>query len=344
MSGERPRLEGGPAVVLGSNAFSGAAMVAELLGSGCPRVVGLSRSEEKPDLFLPYRGREDGRFEFHQADLAGDPARVLEILDEVRPEVVYNFAALVEVAPSNEHPGDYFTTNCVALADLVDGLRRRDYLRLFVQVSTPEVYGTCPEPLAEDAPFRPSTPYAASKAGADLLLGALHHTFGFPVMYVRATNYYGRHQPLFKIIPRTAIRIRQGQTLELHGGGRAEKTWIHVRDVTRALLALGRRGRLGEVYHLADTRNLLPVHEVVRRICRELGVAFEDVVRVVDERPGQDARYLLDDRKARHELDWKPEIDFGEGVRDVIRWIDESWDAIQDRPELQVYEHRSPRA
>jgi dTDP-glucose 4,6-dehydratase len=327
------------ALVLGSNSFSGSHAVEALLGV-YERVVGVSRSPEKSPLFLPYKGREGGRFEFHQVDMVSQPQRLVELCDRLRPEVVLNFASLVEVAPSNDHPGDYFLTNCVALADLVDSLRRRDYLRLFVQISTPEVYGSCPQPLREDAPYNPSTPYAASKAGADLLLHALHKTFGFPVIYVRATNYYGRHQQLFKLMPRAVIRMRRGIPLELHGGGRAVKTWIHVRDVARALLAVLERGKVGSVYHLTDA-NVYSVAEVVRFLCRFTGVAFEEAVRVVEERPGQDARYLLDDSRARSELGWQPREDFEQGVAEVVEWIDANWEEVLRHP--QAYAHQSPR-
>lgn len=333
----------GPVLVLGSNSFAGGALIDALLRrEGGGAVVGVSRSPEKSPLFLPYRKLDSPRFRFHQLDMVRDSRRLLELFDEVRPAAVVNFAALNEVAPSNEHPGDYFLTNCVALADLVDSLRRRDYLQRWIQISSPEVYGSCPHALTEEeAQMHPSTPYAASKGGADLLLQSLGKTFGFPALFVRATNYYGRHQQLHKLIPRTVIRIRSGEVLELHGGGHAVKSWIHIRDVADALIALIERGRPGEVYHLTDS-NAVSVRDVVRQLCELTQRPMEEVVRIVEERPGQDARYELDDAKARRELGWAPRVPFRDGLAEVVEWIDANWDEVQ--ASSQQYRHASPRA
>lgn len=327
-------------LVLGSNSFAGSHLVRSLLDDGTSRrVVGISRSPEKHAMFLPYRGHEQGRFTFHQVDMVAEGARLVQILDEVRPGCIVNFAALNEVAPSNDHPHDYFLTNCVALARMCDALRRRDYLKAYVHISSPEVYGSCPHALEESAPMDPSTPYAASKGGADLLLRALWKTFGFPAMFIRSTNYYGRGQQLHKLIPRTVIRIKQGSRLDLHGGGRAVKTWIHVRDVARGIMACMGRGVPGHVYHLADEHSI-EVAGVVRRICGLMGRSFEDCTRVVDERPGQDARYVLDYSRAERDLGWTPREPFDEGLREVVDWIEENWEAVGRQS--HEYRHVAP--
>ena len=147
--------------------------------------------------------------------------------------------------------------------------------------------------MLETAPLNPSTPYAASKAAADMLLGVYRRQFDFPLLTVRATNVYGPRQQLFKIIPRSVIYIKSGKTIELHGGGQAVKSFIHVRDVSHGELAILERGRLGELYHLSPDQGIA-VRQVVRTIAERLGKRLEDVSKVVAERPGQDAAYVID--------------------------------------------------
>src|SRR5690348_16027749 len=237
--------------VLGSNSFSGADFIDLLLEDPRNSVVGVSRSPEKSCLYAPYRRRPGRRFEFHRMDLNRDCARLMRLLDGVAPGYVVNFAAQSEVAPSWEHPEHWFQTNTVALASFINELSRREYLARYVHISSPEVYGTCSGAVREDARLSPSTPYAASKAGADLLLAAFARTLGLPLITIRATNIYGPHQQLWKIIPRTAIYLKLGKRIKLHGGGSAIKSFIHIRDVSRGELAAMRQGIVGETYHLS---------------------------------------------------------------------------------------------
>jgi dTDP-glucose 4,6-dehydratase len=324
--------------VLGANSFSGQDFVDLLLDDPGHEVLGISRSPERSRLFLKYRTRADlSRYRYFQLDLNRDLPRLLQLLDAERPAAIVNFAAQSEVAPSWLHPEHWFQTNTVALAGLVNHLRQQDYLQRYLHVSSPEVYGTCVGQVTETAPLNPSTPYAASKAAADLLLAAYQRQFGFPLVTVRATNVYGARQQLFKIIPRSVIYLRLGRRVSLHGGGVAVKSYIHVRDVSRGELAILERGQLGAVYHLAP-RAGIAVREVVRRIAARLGRAFDESVTIVDERPGQDAAYVIDATRAREQLGWRPQIDFDTGIDEVVRWVGEYWETIQT--ESLEYQHK----
>jgi dTDP-glucose 4,6-dehydratase len=325
-------------VVLGANSFSGQDFVDLLLDDPAHRVIGVSRSPERSPAFLRYRSRADlSRYRYVKCDLNADMDVLLALLDKERPEAVVNFAAQSEVAPSWDHPEHWFETNTVALARLVNHLRRREYLKRYLHVSSPEAYGTCEGKVVESAPFNPSTPYAASKAAADLLLSTFRKQFGFPLLTVRATNVYGARQQLFKIIPRTAIFLKLDRTIELHGGGQAVKSYIHVRDVSRGELAILEKGRLGEVYHLSPDSGVA-VKDVVRRLCEKLGKDFAASTRAVAERPGQDKAYVLDSTKARGELGWKPEVDLDAGLAEVVEWVQRNWDEISRQP--LDYQHK----
>jgi dTDP-glucose 4,6-dehydratase len=301
-------------------------------------VHGVSRSPERSATFLRYRRRPGLlAFRYHQLDLNRDMPALLQILDALRPEAIVNFAAQSEVAPSWEHPEHWFETNVVALARIVNHLRGRDYLQRYVHISSPEVYGTCRGRVTEEAPLAPSTPYAASKAAADLLLSTYQRQFGFPLLTVRATNVYGAGQQLFKIIPRTVIYLRLGRMVELHGGGRAVKSYIHIRDVSRGELAVLERGRQGEIYHLSPDAGVA-VRDIVAQLCARLGKDFAASIRDVDERPGQDAAYVIASEKARAELGWRPRVGLDEGLDEVVGWVERFWDEIRALP--LAYEHR----
>lgn len=326
-------------VVLGGNSFSGQDFVDLLLDDPALRVLSVSRSPERADLFLRYKRRRDlSRFRYHQLDLNRDGQELARLLDAERPEFIANFAAQSEVAPSWDYPEHWFETNCVALARLVNHLRRRDYLKRYLHVSSPEAYGTCSGTVREDAPDNPSTPYAASKSAADMLLATYRKQFGFPLVTVRATNVYGARQQLFKIIPRSVICLKLGRPIELHGGGVAVKSYIHIRDVSRGERAILERGRLGHRYHLSPERGIA-VRDVVRLICERMGKRFEEAARSVGERPGQDAAYVIDSTKARSELGWSPQIRIEDGLAEVIEWVEQDWDEIRQLP--LEYQHRA---
>jgi dTDP-glucose 4,6-dehydratase len=278
---------------------------------------------------LRYKSRKDlSRFRFHQFDMNRDMDALLAFLDREQPSHIVNFAAQSEVAPSWEYPDHWFETNTVALARFVNHLRRRDYVARYLHISSPEVYGNCVGVIREDAGVNPSTPYAASKAAADMLLDVYRKQFGFPLLSVRATNVYGARQQLFKIAMRTIIYIRTGRSIPLHGGGIAVKSYINVRDVSRGELAVLEHGNVGELYHLSPDGGVT-VYDFVAMISKRMGKAVEDVTEVVGERPGQDAAYVIDSSKARDTLGWRPTIDLAAGVDECVSWIEENWPAIE---------------
>ena len=324
-------------LVIGSNSFSGQDFIDLLLDDPSREIVGISRSPEKPDFMLRYRSRlELSRFRFVQINLNQGVEELLALLDRERPEFIVNFAAQSEVGPSWDHPEHWFQTNTVSLAHLVNYLRQASYLRNYLHISSPEVYGNCVGTVYETAPLSPSTPYAASKAAADMLLDVYRRQFNLPISTVRATNVYGARQQLFKIIMRTTIYVKSGRRIPLHGGGAAIKSYIHIRDISRGELAILEKGKAGELYHLSPTAGVA-VRDVVKLICEELGMSFEQGTEVVAERPGQDAAYVIDSSKARAAFGWKPEIDLNSGIAECIDWIEQNWDAIQNMPHDYIH-------
>lgn len=322
-------------LVIGSNCFTGSHIVDALLERGAGQVVGVSRSPQYKPLFLPYALRDLSRFRFHQLDLRNFNA-LRALLEAVRPGLLINVAALSEVALSNHEPVEYFQTNTLGVVMLCDYLRRQDWLRRYVHISSAEMLGSCPRKMDESALFNPSTPYAVSKAAADMFINTLIANFGFPATLIRSTNVYGRHQQLFKIIPRTAIYLKLGRTIELHGGGRSRKNFIHIRDVVDGLIRAVERDAGGTFHLSVDSDDT--VADVVRCVCEQMGRRFEDATRVVGERLGQDARYWLDCTRAHRELDWQPRVPFAQGVAETIDWVEANWEQVRQEP--LEYVHR----
>ena len=323
-------------VVIGSNSFSGSDFIDLLLDDERNEVIGISRSPEKSALFLPYKRRQKANFRFYQMDLNKHMPQIIELLDSFEPEYVVNFAAQSEVAPSWEHPEQWFQTNVVALSKLTNALKDRESLKCYVHISSPEVYGTCEGRVTESAPMNPSTPYAASKAAADLFLSTLVKNFQFPLITIRSTNVYGAHQQLFKIIPRSVIYLKMGKKIQLHGGGVAVKSYIHIRDISRGELAAMEKGRPGTIYHLSPDRGYA-VRDIVRTICDLMSHDFEASTVAMGERLGQDAAYVIDSTRAREKFGWAPKISLEEGLAEVIAWVKDNWEQIQKEPLEYVY-------
>lgn len=315
-------------VVIGSNSFSGSDFIDYILEKPDVDVIGISRSPEKNKIFLPYKMKQSSRFRFYQMDLNHDTDKILALMDTFQPEYIINFAAQSEVGPSWVHPEHWFETNVVSLAKFINAIKDRKYLKKYIHISSPEVYGSCVGTVTESAPVNPSTPYAVSKAAADLFLFTMYKNYNFPLVMIRSTNVYGAHQQLFKIIPKSVILIKLGKKIPLHGGGQAVKSYIHIRDISKGEFSALEKGKIGNIYHLSPDQGY-SVKEVVSKICTLMGKDFSECTEIVDERPGQDAAYVIDSTKARKEFGWIPGVKLDEGLSEVFQRITLYWSEIQ---------------
>lgn len=285
--------------------------------------------------------REQGHevLELHRplADLNSGTATIAQFVKDFRAQYFVNFAALNMVAESWPHFADYYRTNVIGVARLAEALRNLDCIEKFVQVSTPEVYGTTEAAIAEGQPFNPSTPYAVSRAAADMHLLALHHTFGLPVCFTRTVNVYGPRQQLYRIIPRTVLSIYRGQRIKLHGGGVSSRSFLHVRDMASAIAAVAQRGTPGQAYH-ASNPDVVRIRDLVDTVAAILGRRLDEVAEDDHERPGKDMAYLLDDSRIRRELGWSHSVELAGGLRETVKWFNTH--AADFAGESLNYEHR----
>jgi len=321
--------------VLGSNSFSGSHFVARVQSEG-HQVLGISRSEEIAEVFRPYAWQAFPRpMDFAQIDM-NDERILAEALHDFRPDVVVNFAAQSMVAQSWEHPEQWYQTNVLGLVGLAKTLKQLKGLHKYVHVTTPEVYGSTGGWVKESRNFRPSTPYAISRAAGDMHLFAMHETYGLPVCFTRAANVFGPGQQLYRIVPRSILFARLGRRLRLDGGGRSTRSFIHIRDVADATYRVAGAGVAGETYHIA-TDEIVSVRQLVERVCALTEVSFNDLVVEGPERPGKDDTYMLDSGHIREQLGWNPLISLDEGLRDTMSWIDSNLGDLADTPDSYVH-------
>lgn len=319
--------------ILGSNSFSGSHLVNYFLENTDSEVIGISRSSEYPPLFLPYlyMKNRSSRFKFFQLNINTQLPEIIRLFDSERPETIVNFAAQGNVQYSWSNPVHWLNTNTIGVANLAFSLKNREYLEKFVQISTPEIYGLCNN-LKEDLNcYNPSTPYAVSKVAGDLFLSALYKKFNFPVCFVRSSNFYGIHQQLYRIIPKTVICLKNGVKIPLHGGGVAQRDFIHIKDVLDGMHMVISRGANGSVYHFSSGK-ILTIRNLVKFICRSAGYNFEDSVAISDDRADQDAIFGLSSSKAKEEFGWQPRVKLGDGINEVVKWIENNWEEILKYP------------
>jgi len=319
-------------LILGSNSFSGSHCVNFFLENTSCKVIGISRSQEYSATFLPYlykKKKRPNRFIFHQLDINKDLRQIINLIDSEKPEVIINFAAQGNVQYSWTNPEHWFKTNCLGIANLSDNLKNKDYLKKYIQVSTPEVYGPC-ENFKENLSFyNPTTPYAASKAAGDLFLSALFKKYNFPVSFIRSTNVYGIHQQLYRIMPRSVIYVKKGWKIPLHNGGEIMRSFLHISDVIEGIYKVIMKGKNGEAYHFSSEP--ISIKNLVQTVCTKIKADPEGSVEFSAAR-NPDHVYDLNCDKAKKELGWKPKISLDNGIKEVVGWINNNWVEIVESP------------
>ena len=277
----------------------------------------------------------DEQHVFVEGDM-GDAVLVARLLVEHMPAAIINFAAESHVDRSILGPQAFIQTNIVAthtlLAAALDYWKRLDENAQagfrFLHVSTDEVYGSLEAEapaFAETHPYQPNSPYAASKAAADHLVRAYHHTYGLPTLTTNCSNNYGPYQHPEKLIPLVILNARAGKPLPIYGDGKQVRDWLYVEDHCAAIRAVLAKGRPGETYNVggdSERTNL----EIVHTICRFLDLLHPEtgphgcMITHVADRPGHDRRYAIDSQKLKRELGWRPETSFDQGLAETVRW------------------------
>ena len=260
-------------------------------------------------------------FRFVKADIC-DRKAIYLLFEEERPDMVVNFAAESHVDRSIENPEVFLQTNVLGTQVMLDACRKYG-IRRYHQVSTDEVYGDLPldRPdlfFTEETPIHTSSPYSASKAGADLLVLAYHRTYGLPVTVSRCSNNYGPYHFPEKLIPLMIANALNDKPLPVYGEGLNVRDWLYVEDHCKAIDLIIRNGWVGEVYNIGGHNEMRNI-DIVKLICQKLGKP-ESLITYVTDRKGHDMRYAIDPTKIHNELGWLPETKFADGIDKTIDW------------------------
>src|SRR5580704_16163931 len=306
-------------LVTGGAGFIGSAFIRLTLSADpSVRVVNLDKLTYAGNLENLEAVADDPRYRFVHSDVC-DQAQVDAILTEERPDAIVHFAAESHVDRSIFSPSPVFETNLRGTFTLLEAARRHRIAR-YLQVSTDEVYGSVDPPLeaTEDFSLNPSSPYSASKAGADLLARSYFLTYKLPVVITRASNNYGPYHFPEKLIPLMISNAFEDRPLPVYGDGMQVRDWLYVEDHCRGIRAALDHGLDGEIYNIGGDLSL-PNLDVVRRILRATGKP-ESLIEYVTDRPGHDRRYALSSEKLMLETAWAPRVAFDEGLARTVDW------------------------
>jgi dTDP-glucose 4,6-dehydratase len=323
-------------LVTGGAGFIGSAVVRHLVAATDHEVAVVDKLTYAGNLASLAEAAASPRYRFFRDDIA-DPRRMREIFDETAPDIVLHLAAESHVDRSIDGAAEFVRTNVAGTLVLLDAALahwrtlpadRRARFR-FHHVSTDEVFGSLGETgrFDEASPYRPNSPYSASKAGADHLVRAWHATYGLPVVISTCSNNFGPYQHPEKLVPLMTINAIEGRELPIYGNGRNVRDWLHVEDHVRALMLVATEGRSGETYVIGgggERANLDTVHAIcalVDRLAPDAAIGPRSgLIRFVDDRPGHDLRYAVDARKIRDELGWRPLESFDAALDKTVRW------------------------
>jgi dTDP-glucose 4,6-dehydratase len=279
------------------------------------------------------------RFVFVEGDI-GDRELAERVLRDEEVDTIVNFAAESHNSLAVVDPGRFFRTNVLGTQTLLEAARTTGGIRRFHHISTCEVYGDLPldtdEVFTEESPYRPRTPYNASKASADHAVRAYSETYGLPVTITNCSNNYGPYQFPEKVIPLFVTNALDDQPLPLYASTQNQREWLHALDHCRAIELVLEKGAEGETYNVGSGVEK-SIEEIADAVL-ELTGKPSDLKTIVPDRPGHDRRYLLDSSRLRGELAWEPEIDFGRGLTETVAWYAEHrdwWEPLKERAPVE---------
>ena len=332
-------------LVTGGAGFIGSNFIIRILGKLNCKVMNIDK--------LTYSGNLDNlsgvkeNYDFLELDIV-DKDRVKEAIMKFEPDVIINFAAESHVDRSIDNCSDFINTNILGTINLLEASltyyqeNKKDNFK-FVHISTDEVYGSLGDSgsFSEDSTYAPSSPYSASKASSDHFVTSWIKTFGLPTIITNCSNNYGPFQFPEKLIPLMIINAINENKLPVYGKGDNVRDWIHVDDHCDAIIRIIEDGKVGEKYNIGgecEKKNI----EIVEEICdiidvlrpRNSNKSYRELIEFVNDRPGHDYRYAIDSSKINSALDWKPKINFNDGMRNTVKWYIENsnwWNEIIEK-------------
>ena len=307
-------------LILGSSSFSGASLVNFLLNKKKYLVSGTYR-RKKIKQFLPYVYNKNVKsFKEFQVDFLGNPKKIIKIISTLKPDYIIDFASICMVNESWKNPEVYFKTNVLQKAEILKYLSSINFLKKYIYISTPEVFGSLKKYANENnLIYNPSTPYATSKLSAEILLKNYFSFYKLPIVISRFSNFYGPGQPAYRLIPKIISCIDTKSKFPVEGNGQSKRNFIFSEDFCNGIYKIIIQGKVGKTYHFSGNK-FYSVLDVIKTICDLKSVNLKNLIKKIPGRIGQDLLYKLGSFETRKVLKWKPVYSLRKGLKEVIMY------------------------
>ena len=286
------------------------------------KIYGISRTQNVNDIFLPYKHQKNFKknFIFFKKNLSKDLKFIVNLVKKKKIEYIVNFISQGMVDQSWDSPLDWYYTNVMNTITLAEELNKLKFIKKFLHISTPEVYGNIKKKTPENINFRPSTPYAVSRTTTDLHLMNMAKQYNFPVVFSRAANIYGPSQQLYRIIPKILSSLIFNEKMFIDGNGNTTRSYVYIDDVCEGYYKILFKGKIGNCYHLSS-KKLYSINRLLSKIKKITKIKKNRIIKRSKDRRGKDLYYNLESEKIANELNWSPKTSLDKGILETKEWI-----------------------
>lgn len=313
--------------ILGISSFSGAS-IASYLHKKNYKIYGSYSIDRYINRFI-YNKK---KIKTYKVDLLKDTKKLINLLKKIKPSVILDHASICMVEESWKYPKKYYEINVKSRFDIIDGLSNKKFLKKYIYISTPEIFGSSKDKIKEKFNiFNPSTPYAASKLSAEINFKHAFNSNKFPLIISRFSNFYGPGQPIHRLIPKVLISLRKKVHFPLHGDGSSKRNFIFTDDFCEGINKVIIKGKPGDVYHFSGDK-YISIKEIIKIICRLKKVKFNNFVKTTQDRTGKDSIYKLSSGFTKKKLSWKCKTNMEKGIKKTLRFYDENYKDLSNQP------------
>ncbi len=304
-------------LILGVSSFAGFSFAQYIFKKKKFKIYGTFSSFKTKELMC---FKKEEKINLIKLNLLNNSQKLLKIVKQIKPNIIIDFASVCLVNESWKNPNEYFKINFNSKIDLVSNLKSLKFLKKYIYIGTPEIFGSSDKKIDEySTNYSPSTPYALSKLSMELLLESYYKNFKSNVIIARFSNFYGRYQPFHRLIPKTIYSILKKQKFPLQGSGTSKRDFIFDEDTNEALYSVIKKGKIGKKYHFSSNK-LFRIKDIINIICKKLNYKYSKLVYKVPDRVGKDNNYNLSCLKTKKELNWKSKKSLYLGINQTIKF------------------------
>jgi dTDP-glucose 4,6-dehydratase len=307
-------------LILGSNSFSGNHLINFLINKNF-KIIGCSLSSQSSKRFNAVSKKLKKQFIFYKLDINKNFYYLKKIILKHKPKIIVDFLGQGMVAESWQHPALTFNTNVIGKIKLYEFLKKKNFLKKYIKISTPEIFGSSRITSVNFNKHNPSTPYALSHSVIEKYLELIRKQFLFPVIISRFANFYGPYQKLYRLIPLAIHKASSKKKFELHGGGLSRRSFIYSEDFCNGILKIIKKGKPGQFYQFAS-KEYRSIREIVNIIYRKYNLNPKKYIKIVSDRQGKDKDYKINDLDTRKRLNWKNNFNLDDGINKTIEWYE----------------------